>query len=172
MLIRVRDLEFESVAAVAAHFGVTVFHVSAALRNGRGDHIGLGRAHKGQSMPRKAERMPVIVRGKRFESATACAKHFGIAECTVYGMISCGRADFIGLGSDRSRRARAGRSKPITIGPLSFPSRRAASLALGFSDSYVVNALRGKTGYSMQKVVAAAMALEARQNAMRARKAA
>ena len=171
-MIRVRDLEFKSATAVAAHFGVTEHHVKAALRKGRAHRIGLGGGQRGQTKSRRAVRMPVVVRGQRFESATACAKHFGIAECTVYGMISRGRADCIGLGTARPRKAAGSRAVPVQIGPLSFPSRRAASLALGFCNNYVGHALRGRSGYSMQKVVAAAMALEARQIALRRREAA
>lgn len=162
-MIRVRDLEFESDRACAAHFGVTLRHLRNAKANGKLDSIGLGKGHaKGKTLYRDPDRyMPVVVRGVRFENAKACAAHFGIKVCTVYSLVSRGRADSIGLGCGSG--AGGNRSIPFTIGGVTYESRRAASLALGLRARYITDALHGKKHASMDVVASRALELSARQ---------
>ena len=162
-MIRVRDLEFESDRACAAHFGVTLRHVRNAKANGKVDSIGFGKGHaKGKKLHLPPESyMPVVVRGMRFDNAHACAEHFGIKVCTVYTLVSEGRADKIGLGSGAG--GGGNRSIPFTIGGVTYESRRAASLALGLRARYITDALCGKKHASMDVVARKAFELSARQ---------
>jgi hypothetical protein len=159
----VRGQVFATTMECADYFGLCQGHVRAYLRSGRADMIGIRRT--GQ------ERMQVVVRGQVFEDVFACAAHFGITTHAVYSQLSMGRPDSIGLGKRRPGR-KGNRRKPITIGPLSFESYAAASLSLGFCVEYVSRAVRAEQGYSMERVLAAAMALAAkrRQDAMAAAK--
>lgn len=81
----------------------------------------------------------ITVRGQEFPSAKACADHFGVTVHNVYYMRALGRADYIGLGKGAHKKRRDG--KPVQIGPILFPSMRAASEELGYGSSYVRNVL-------------------------------
>ncbi|HMT45552.1 MAG TPA: hypothetical protein PKE59_00395 [Novosphingobium sp.] len=107
--------------------------------------------------------MPVRVRGVDFPNARACADHFGIRPQTVYNAVAAGRADMIGLGPGRHNGPRrGGRQETFKIGPLTFESQTKASRALGFSRSYICQALAGRSGFSMDVVVGRAMEVAAR----------
>jgi hypothetical protein len=77
--------------------------------------------------------MAVMVRGQRFETAFACAAHFNVSVGTVRNLVAKGRADSIGLG--RGKASIPANRQPLAIGPLRWPSLRAAAEALGYADS-------------------------------------
>lgn len=160
-MIIVRDLEFRSTAEAAAWFGVTERHVRNLRSKVRLDSLGLGKGWlKGKTVKRRPETyMPVAVRGLLFETAHDCARHFGIKPCTVYSLVAAGRADQIGLGSGVG--CGGNRSRPFSIGGVTYPSQKAASIALGLRARYISDALHGRRHASMDRVLAAAMALEA-----------
>lgn len=153
-MVKIREFEFETDAAAAAHFGVTRHQIRWARRRGKLDLVGL--------------RMSVVVRGQFFPSARACAEHFGLTISTVHKQIEMGRQDWIGTGSARAGHEKSG--KQITIGPRTFSSMAAADRALGLRNGYVSHARRGCRGFHWEQVVAAAMELNAKER--RAREAA
>lgn len=154
--IMVREVEFPSIEACSAHFGVCVQHIKMMQRKGLLDRIGQGR-HRG-ARP-KTTRMPVEVRGQWFASVDDCAAHFQISTSCVYTHVSKGTPDSIGLGKGLHNRGRAtGRGKTLTLGPFTFRTMEQASLFLGFSKGYVSGALRGGARTSIQRVHERALA--------------
>jgi hypothetical protein len=81
--------------------------------------------------------MTVEVRGRVFPSSQACADHFGILRSTVYYAIDKGTTE--NLGQDGVK----GRSQKLTYRGFSWPSSRAASVALGLNSQYVAAAISG-----------------------------
>lgn len=75
--------------------------------------------------------MRVTIRGKTYDSVAAAAKKFGVSLSRIYEAACRDNLDTVGTGRSRrgSRAPRAG--KPVHIGTLSFPSQRAAAIALG-----------------------------------------
>jgi hypothetical protein len=67
--------------------------------------------------------MRVRVRDKIYKSVKEVAEVFDMTEEGVYGAISKGKADLIGLGQTKPKK--------VTIGPVEFRSMRSASEALG-----------------------------------------
>jgi hypothetical protein len=89
----------------------------------------------------------VKIRGVTYDSAQQAAQALGVSVSTIYNAQARGPAalERVGLGKGRpvGASARGGKpSKAFTLGPYSFPSRRAASRALGMSDNYVSDVLR------------------------------
>ena len=67
--------------------------------------------------------MRVRVRDKIYKSVKEVAEVFDMTEEGVYGAISKGKADLIGLGKTKPKK--------VIIGPVEFRSMRSASEALG-----------------------------------------
>ena len=67
--------------------------------------------------------MRVRVRDKIYKSVKEAAEVFDMTEEGVYGAISKGKADLIGLGQTKPKK--------VVIGPVEFRSMRSASEALG-----------------------------------------
>lgn len=172
-MIEVRGQKFETVAACAAHFGLSKNHVRLFSRLGKLDRLGLkGSNGKGGRNPSPETRMRVKVRDMEFRDVYECAAHFGLSVSSVYSALSAGTIDRLGLGARGPFKGSHNphRSKPVQIGPFKFRSMLDASRQLGLSDSYVRRAINGYSGYHMAKVMDAAMALSAKQ--IRARAAA
>ena len=91
-------------------------------------------------------KMTVSIRGTTYPNAAAAAEAVGVSVATVYSAVIRGTTDTVGLGHNGPNRGKGGLPpKPLTIGHISFPSMRAASIALGMSAPYISMVLcRGK----------------------------
>ena len=135
---KVRGRTFNSYEECAAHFGLTLRRIQRAVRSGRANAI--GRPPYKTRKRHGAEPMTIKVRGVVYKDRSAAAKALGVSPSAVTSMVAAGRADYIGLG--RSRKHNATRiAIPVEIGPLKFPSRKAAARALGCSPSMIAYAL-------------------------------
>lgn len=146
----VRGRQFASVPEAAKAFGVSREAVYYALRHKRLHRLGL--RHKG------AEPMPVMIRGKRYENAHKAAAAHGVGVSAVYQALSKGRIDRLGLPRGTPS---CGRVVPVQIGPMSFPSLRALSLALGRNPGYASCLMRRQPDTARQTLLGAVMALHA-----------
>ncbi|MCJ8139579.1 hypothetical protein [Falsirhodobacter halotolerans] len=91
------------------------------------------------------QRMTVMIRGQLFENATVAAQHFGLHEDHVHSQIWAGRADGIGLGQGRWKRtAPSPARRPLTIGPMTWESRREAAAGMGVSYVRLCQLMRAK----------------------------
>ncbi|WP_170335010.1 hypothetical protein [Ruegeria arenilitoris] len=146
-----RDIEIDGVIypnvnAVAKAKGVKPDTVRVALRKGTAHRIGVGTGG--------VEPMSVRIHGRVFADAKAAAKHCGITVGGIYEAIRCGREDRVGLPLFQT----SANAKPFTIGTLTFPSMRAASLALGFErGEYISKVLKQKSVRGQQRILKAAM---------------
>jgi len=88
-------------------------------------------------------KMQVMIRGVLYPSARVAATTLGVAKATVYSAVIRGTTDTVGLGRNGPNKGRGGCSpKSLTIGPVQFPSRRAASRALNMSEPYLSCVMR------------------------------
>lgn len=124
----VRSMKFDTFKSCAEHFGLVVKHVKLMVRSGRAEYIGLP-PHQVRTRSGPIP-MPIAVRGVVYKDRAAAAEALGVTARAISNMVSAGRADFIGLGRDRTH-ARKLHAKPVEIGPLKFPSRKAAAAAIG-----------------------------------------
>lgn len=170
-MLEVRGMRFESIAACAAHFGVSKNHVRLFMNRGRLDRLGI-RKPGGGRRPDPEGRMRVVVRGQEYRDVYECAAALGVKVGTVYAALSEGRMDGLGLGAGpKPGTPNLARSHPIEIGPFKFPSMRAASIALGFSPTYVERARKGEKYYHWERVMAAALRLAAEKESESAERA-
>lgn len=89
------------------------------------------------------ELMSVVIRGVRYETVDEAAKKLKVSKAAVYSGLHRNRADRIGLGTGQKRPTnKGGKPKPITIGGITFPTLRAASLYLGYEMNSLSNVLR------------------------------
>lgn len=164
--ITIRGITYASRASAATILGVSVRTIHTAAHAGRLDTVGLG--HR----PKAPEYVPVRIRGVTYPSVQAAAKALKVRPCTISNAITRGTLETVGLG--RGRRAngnhRGGRrARPVIIGPLSFPSRRAASVALGFSPPYLARVLNHPTPAKRERLMAAVLDYAARQDGHKGR---
>lgn len=153
--ITVRGTTYATVQDAAGDLGVSVNRVLQALKRGELHKVGLGQRGK--------DRMPISIRGRVYKNADTAAKALGVTRAAIYMAVCKGRADRVGLP-----KRGGSRSIQFYIGNLSWPSRRSASLDLGFSGNFVAQALRRSSKAGMQKIMAAEMEFEARQHAAKA----
>ncbi|RBO52645.1 hypothetical protein DSD19_13740 [Rhodovulum sp. BSW8] len=149
--LTIRGTTYPDAATAARALGVTPEAVRSAARKGRLDRVGAGR--KG------VEPMPVRIRGELFADAHAAAARFGVTPQAVWKALADGDPDRIGRPQRRPGRD----PHPVEIGGLRFASQRKASRALGFSDDYLSHALTRGGRAARERILAAAMALSARQ---------
>jgi hypothetical protein len=83
--------------------------------------------------------MPVRVRGVTYPSAQFCANALGVTRKAVYNALARGTPDRIGLDNA------AGKARPFKYRMLSWPSRNAASRALGMDEGYISRQMNGTT---------------------------
>lgn len=143
--IEIRGVVYPDAGSAAAAHGVSAQAVRVAVRKGTQHRVGTGAVG--------IEPMPVCLGGRRFVHAAAAARHFGVTRHAIYQAIASGRAQEFG-GPPRHARLR---SKPVTIGHLSFASMDEACRALGFRRGYVSQVLRRRSKTGLQIVLAAAM---------------
>lgn len=150
----IRGVTYPSGAAAARANGVTPEAVYAARRAGTLHRVGCGRPG--------AEAMPVALAGKVYASAEAASKALNIKLTTIYAAIADGDPDRV----LRANRYNSWRSRPFSIGGLTYPSMRQASRALGFAnDEFISRAIKRGSKRGWQRILAAAMREEARRAA-------
>lgn len=139
---------FATAQDLAAYVGRTQQTVLGAVRNNRLHTLGVGQGHG-------ATPMPVRIAGRDFASASEAAAFYGVTRKAVWAAIDAGDPDRL------ARPRRAVNAIAIAVGPLTFPSRTAASVALGFSAGYISTAIALKSDGMWQRILAAAMRLAA-----------
>lgn len=145
--VTIRGKTYPSFSAASGALGVHPNTVRAAYRNGTLHRVGTGRVGP--------EPMRVHIAGQDFEDVYEAAAHFGVQPATVYSAISDGDPDRIA----RPAVYNPWKSKPFSIGDLTFPSMRAASRALGFkNEEFVSNAIKNGSRRGRERILAAAMA--------------
>ena len=84
---------------------------------------------------------PVTIRGVTYRSHTAAAEALGVPKQTITTAVKRGNPD--GAGT-RPRRKGGGPAylKPLTLGGVNYPSRKAAAEALGVESTQISNYLR------------------------------
>jgi len=158
--VEIRGVTYPSLAAAARALGVKYVTVHRARALGRLHRCGIGRAG--------VEPMAICIRGREFENAEAAARAFKVTKGAIYTALHRGSIDRIGLPP----RCGLPRAQEFVIGPLRYPSKRSASIALGFAPEYVSNVLRNGGPDARASLLRAAMALAARQEAAKRRMAA
>lgn len=149
--IEIRGVTYPSFAAAGRAHGVHANTVRAAYHKGTLHRVGSGRVGP--------EPMRVQIAGRVFDDVNVAAAHFGVQPMTVYAAISDGDPDRIA----RAQTYNPWKARSFTIGKLTFPSMRAASRALGFSDEeYIAKALKRGSKRGRERILAAAMAYEQR----------
>lgn len=156
--IVIRGITYPTAQHAARALGVSDTTVMLAVRRGKLDTCGTGASHP--------KPMPVHVGGRDFPTARAAAEHFGVTPGAIYKAIDDGEPERIGQPQEYNGH----RSRAFSIGGQTWPSMSAASRALGFGHGYIAQAIRKNRHSSMQKVLSAAMRLNAqRENAARDR---
>lgn len=158
--VEIRGGRYPSISAAADAMGVAAHTVSKARRRGTLHRVGTG--------SRGPEALPVRIRGIDFENAAAAAEYFGVTAVSIRRAVCRGRPDRVGVAGP----IRPNGARPFKVGNLEFPSQRAAAKALGFRHAYISQALRSGSTRAWERIVAAAMAEEARRAGMDRRKAA
>lgn len=147
--LEIRGAIYANAQAAAERFGVDAQTVRKAARAGTLHRVGLGRCGK--------EPMRVRVGDRTFENAREAAAELGCTPSAVWGAVWHGDPDRL----LRPRGRPGANAQTVEIGPLSFPSMAAASRALGFSHGYVSLAFRRGSRGMQERLLAAAMRLEA-----------
>ena len=150
--VEIRGVLYPSCGAAARALGVTPASIHAARARGTLDRVATGRRGK--------RPMRVRIAGQVFRDAHAAAAAYGVKVGTVYQALHQGDPDRIARAN---KKARAHVRKPVTIGALTFPSRRDADRALGFWLGFTAQALRAGDRAQIERLTAAAMALHARR---------
>lgn len=159
----IRGVSYPSCTAAGRALGVSPNTVAAARRKGTLHRVGTGAVG--------VEPLPVRIRGVEYPNVRAAAAALKCPVGTVYSAICQGNPDRLGVKSPGGRHC-LDKSKPVTIGPLTFPSMRRASIALGFSnEEYVSHVINSGSRRGWQTLVGAAMHLAAERDAI-ARRAA
>jgi hypothetical protein len=143
--VEIRGVVYPDIRAAAAAVGVHPNTVRRAIKAGTLHRCGTGAVG--------IEPMPVRIRGKVYADAYAAAAAHGVAVSTVRSALAKGDPDAVGRVTHTVTRA-----YPVVIGPVSFPSRRAASRALGFANPDYVNKALRRGSAPRERVLAAAMA--------------
>lgn len=148
--IVVRGHEYPDARTAALALGVRPGSVRRAIHAGSLDRLGLRQTGFAP--------MPIMIRGQCYDSARAAAAANGVSEGAVYTALSKGCINRVGLG-----RGPGNNAKPFRVGGLTWPSMAAASRALGFGTDYIGRTLRRGGRRARARILAAAMAYEARQ---------
>lgn len=147
----IRGVTYSTAQAAAKALGVSDVTVMRAARLGILDDCGLGRSH-----PRP---MRCRIAGQDFPTVKAAAKHYGVHVSAIYQALDDGDVDRIA----RPQPPCMINAKPITVGPLSWPSWAAAERDMGLPRGTIRNAQRRDSITTKQRVLSAAMALAARR---------
>jgi len=148
----IRGVTYGTAQEAAAAHGVSVGTIYKAIEKGTLDRVGLGQVGK--------EPMRIVIRGKVYKNAQAAARAFGVTPAAIFTALYRGRIDQVGV----PRKHNHATSKPFTIAGVTFPSMRAASLALGFNPAYVHNVLESGSTARFERMQGAAMAYVAKRD--------
>lgn len=85
---------------------------------------------------------PVIIRGVKYESQTAAARKLGVTPNAIRNAIKIGTLDNVGLGKGVKGKTFFKRNKPITLGGVTYNSRREAADKLGISTAQLYRYIR------------------------------
>jgi len=96
--------------------------------------------------------MRVKIRGVTYETVREAAAAHNVTRSYVYDAIERGREDIIGIGiGNREPNGKFTKNK-VTLYGVTFPSMKAASLALGFNKHYVRGALLTQSPVSNERL--------------------
>ena len=84
---------------------------------------------------------PVTIRGVTYRSQTAAARALGVSNQAITTAVKRGNPDSAGT-STRKKGGGPAYLKPITLGGVHYPSRKAAAEALGVESTQISNYLR------------------------------
>ena len=84
---------------------------------------------------------PVTIRGVTYRSQTAAAEALGLSKQAITDAIKRGNPDSAGTGP-RNKGKGPAYLKPLTLGGVDYPSRKAAAEALGVESTQISNYLR------------------------------
>jgi len=107
-------------------------------------------------------KMQVEVRGVIYPDCATAAEALGVAKATVYSAAQRGTTDTLGLGQRAPHHTGGITPKPFAIGSVKFPSRRAASVALGMSAPYISSIFKRGGKRAKANLVARAMYYQSR----------
>lgn len=110
---------------------------------------------------RYRDAMKVEVRGVVYPNARTAARELGVSVSAVYSALHRGSPDTIGLGRAHGL-PRGSRSQSVVIGPLTFKSMKAASVALGFNAAYLSQVRYKGDKRAWERVVGRAMEIASR----------
>lgn len=147
----IRGVTYPTAQAAARALALSQETVMLAVRLGRLDRLGVGRGRR--------DPCPVRVRGKLYPSAKAAAGALSLKVSTIRRALSEGREENVGLPHAHL----PGNARSVVIGGLRFASMAEASRSLGFACDYVSHVLRRGRPVAQERLIAAAMALQARR---------
>lgn len=84
---------------------------------------------------------PITIRGVTYQSQTAAAEALGLSKQAITDAIKRGKPDSAGTGPHK-RGGGPAYFKPLTLGGVHYPSRKAAAKALGVEPTQISNYLR------------------------------
>lgn len=149
--IEIRGVVYPDIKAAATALGVHPNTVRVAYRTGALHRVGTGCFGP--------KPMRVQIAGKIYDDVRSAAAHLGVKPSAIYSAISDGDPDRVARPAAYS----PWKSKPFSIGALTFPSMRAASRALGFeNEEYIAQVVRRGSCKGRERILAAAMAYVAR----------
>lgn len=96
--------------------------------------------------------MRVKIRGVTYETVREAAKAHNVTTSYVYDAIERGREDIIGIGIGNREPNGKFVKNQVTLYGVTFPSMKAASLALGFNRHYVRGALLTQSPVSNERL--------------------
>lgn len=149
--IVIRGVTYRTAQEAADALGVTREHVCIAARTGKLELVGLRGRGRG---------MPICIRGVTYKNAHEAAAAFGINTSSIFQALYRGGIDRVGL-----KTTGVANRKPFTLFGMSWPSRAAASRALGFGDTYISRAYTLKSPSKIAAIEAAVMQLQMRKTA-------
>jgi hypothetical protein len=91
--------------------------------------------------------MLIKIRGATYPSVKTAAEAEGVTANAIYSALNRGNIDTVGMGKSQPQ--------PVELDGIAFPSIRAASLALGFSRTYLGKVLSKGGDKSYAKLLAA-----------------
>jgi len=159
--VTIRGVTYPSISAAARAHGVRPSTIHSAMERGRLDYVGVGSSKNG-----KWNGSPVVIRGVTYSSLREAARALGVSPQAVSTALMRGTADNVGLRKEgqpllipprRATRIEGRVGIPFSLGGFSWPSRQAASVALGWGTTYLGQLLnRGRE--KDLRVIAAAVA--------------
>ena len=96
--------------------------------------------------------MRVKIRGITYETVREAAAAHNVTRSYVYDAIERGREDIIGIGIGNREPNGKFVKNQVTLYGVTFPSMKAASLALGFNKHYVRGALLTQSQVSNERL--------------------